>query len=147
MEIDEFDSKVSAITARRPQLLALERDRKATEEMVDCVEAYYHQMRLPESYKAFVQRYGGGYFGAVLVFSCDAAGAFYLPDHAGKEWVTQHAFLPIIDLETGDYLGFPIREGSVEDTIAWYDHEENAWRETDRDFLELLLEQGMWTAL
>lgn len=41
MEIDEFDSKVSAITARRPQLLALERDRKATEEMLDCVEAYY----------------------------------------------------------------------------------------------------------
>ena len=108
MEIDEFDSKVSTITARHPQLLALERDRKATEEMMDRVEAYY-QMRLPEAYRAFVQRYGGGYFGAVLVFSCDAAGAFYLPDHAGKEWVTRQAILPVIDLETGDYLGFPIR--------------------------------------
>lgn len=142
MEIDEFNSKVSASAAKHPRLLALERDRAATEDMISRVEDYY-QMPLPKPYKQFVQCYGGGYFGFVLVFSCDAEGGFYLPNHADKDWVAKHAFLPVIDLETGDFGGFPIQEGIAQNTVAWYDHEEEAWREADVDFFEILLQLGL----
>ena len=110
--------------------------------MIQRVEDHY-QTALPESYRAFVQRYGGGYFGAILVFSCDAEGEFYLLDHIDKDWVTRQAILPVIDLETGDHLGFPIRAGSAEDIMVWYDHDQKAQRPADQDFFELLLQLGL----
>lgn len=47
---------------------------------------------LPDSYKDFVSQYGGGYFGFIVVYSCDCNGMFYIEDNVLKEWVAEKCF-------------------------------------------------------
>ena len=105
------------------KLFALESDDKANREMIELVENYYNVL-LPNMYKNFVKQYGGGY--KVL-----------------KEWVLRKKFLPVVDFETGDYLGFEITDGICQDKIVLYSHEEDEVRDLEMDFYDALLKYGL----
>ena len=142
MEKSDFDEKIRKIAQSRPRLFALDADGTASAEMIADVERYYG-IKLPDSYKEFVQRYGGGYFGYTVVFSCDCKGAFYIRKKVSKEWMIEKNFLPVIDLETGDYLGFSVKEEGSSDTLLLYLHEEDCLQDTGIDFYEALLKYGL----
>lgn len=58
------------------------------------------QGEFPDSYKDFVNQYGGGYLGFIAVYSCDMKGQFFIKNNVSKEWVHENKFMPIIDCET-----------------------------------------------
>ena len=137
-----FEIRVREVAARKPRLLALESDNKGNIKMIEAVEEYY-SVKLPDCYKDFVKQYGGGYFGFIIVYSCDCDGMFYIKDSISKEWVLKKSFLPIIDLDTGDFLGFKIKDGICQNTVALYYHEENELQELEMSFYEVLLKYGL----
>ena len=98
---------------------------------------------LPDSYKDFVSQYGGGYFGFIVVYSCDCNGMFYIEDNVLKEWVAEKCFLPVVDLETGDLLRFGIDAGICKSIVTMYSHEGETLQEMQIDFYEALLKFGL----
>lgn len=142
MDKCSFQNKVKEIAEKEPILFALESDSKADSEMIEDVESYYG-IKLPDTYKDFVNQYGGGYFGYIVVYSCDSNGMFYIKDNVLKEWVFEKGFLPVVDFETGDLLGFQVKEGVCQSTVTEYLHEENELHEMNIDFYEILLKYGL----
>lgn len=142
MDKINFQKKICEVIRKRPRIFALDQDNKANVEMIEDVEKYY-DVKLPESYKDFVSEYGGGYFGFIVVYSCDYNGIFYIKENVQKEWVLEKAFLPVIDLETGDLLGFEIINGMCESVVTMYLHEENKMQKLKMDFYDVLLKYGV----
>ena len=136
-----FQNRINVIMIEKPKLFAFESDDKANREMIELVENYYNVL-LPDIYKNFVKQYGGGYFGFIIVYSCDCNGMFYIKDKILKEWVLKKKFLPVVDFETGDFLGFEITDGICQDKIVLYSHEEDEVRELEIDFYDALLKYG-----
>lgn len=137
-----FDNKVRDIAEKRPRLFALHSDNMASTAMIKDVEEYYN-LKFPDSYKEYLKQYGGGYFGYIIVYSCDYNGMFYIKNNVAKELVLERAFLPIIDLETGDFIGFKIVGGKCQNTVAMFLHEENELQDLRIDFYDALLEYGL----
>ena len=52
-------------------------------------------------------------------------------------------FLPVVDLETGDLLGFGIDAGICKSKVTLYSHEEEALQGMQMDFYEALLKYGL----
>lgn len=125
-----------------PAAVLDESDAKVDIEKMEDVEKYY-DIILPDTYKDFVSQYGGGYFGFIVVYSCDCNGMFYIKDNVLKEWVVEKCFLPVVDLETGDFLGFEIDAGICKSKVTMYSHEEEALQEMQIDFYEALLKFGL----
>lgn len=142
MERNIFNMKVKEIAEKKSKLFALDSDDIASAEMIAVVESYYN-IKLPYNYKEFVQQYGGGYFGFTIVFSCDCNGMFYIINKISVEWVRKRSFLPVIDLETGDYIGFKISDGICQSAVLLYAHEEDSFQNIGMDFYEALLKHGL----
>ena len=142
MDRISFRNKIKEIAEKFPKLFALVSDAKVDIAEVKTVEEYYNII-LPDSYKDFVNQYGGGYFGFIVVYSCDSDGMFYIKEHVLKEWVKDQLFLPVIDLETGDFLGFEVKDGICKKQVSLYLHEEDSIQEMQIDFYEALLEFGL----
>lgn len=142
MENNIFNMKVKEVAEKKPKLFAIDSDDIACVEKIAVVENYYN-IKLPCSYKEFVQQYGGGYFGFIIVFSCDCNGMFYIIDKISVEWVKKKSFLPVIDLETGDYIGFKIIDGICQSVVSLYSHEEDSFQDIGMDFYEILIKYGL----
>lgn len=135
---------VKEIAVSRPKLFALNSDNVANKEMIDNVEDYYN-IQLPHDYKEFVKEYGGGYFGFVVVYSCDENGMFYIKNNVSKQLIKERDFFPVIDLETGDFIGFKIKDGICQDAVNLYSYEEKKLYELEMDFYETLVKYGLNT--
>lgn len=142
MDATSFRNKIIETAEKKPKLFALESDAKVSIEEIESVEKYYNII-LPDSYKDFVNHYGGGYFGFIVVYSCDSNGMFHIRDNVLREWVAEKSFLPVIDLETGDLLGFKINNGICKHNITLYLHEEDSLQEMQIDFYEALIKIGL----
>ena len=142
MDRISFQNKVREMSEKKPRLFALESDAKVDIEKIEDVEKYY-DIILPDSYKDFASQYGGGYFGIIVVYSCDCNGMFYIKDNVLKEWVIEKFFFPVVDLETGDFLGFEIDAGICKSKVTLYSHEEEALQGMQMDFYEVLLKYGL----
>ena len=142
MDKNIFDNKVKEMVEKKPGLFSLHSDNMASTAMIKDVEEYYNII-LPDSYKEYLKQYGGGYFGFIIVYSCDCNGMFYIKNKVAKESALENAFLPIIDLETGDLIGFKILGGKCQNTVALYLHEENKLQDLGMDFYDVLLRYGL----
>lgn len=142
MDRISFQSRIRELAEKNPRLFALESDAKVDIEKIEEVEKYY-EITFPDSYKDFACEYGGGYFGFIVVYSCDCNGRFYIKDNVLKEWVIEKSFFPVIDLETGDFLGFEIDDGICKNKVTLYSHEEEEMQEMQMDFYEALLKYGL----
>ena len=79
MTLDDFVELDERYRVAKPSLFRLSTpDRPATESMIASTEKQLG-IRLPESYKGFLRRFGGGNYGLVVVFSADPEGDWYLP--------------------------------------------------------------------
>lgn len=142
MDKIHFQNIVQKMVECQPLLFALDSDAKADEKAINDIEKYYNII-LPKAYKEFLTHYGGGYFGYIVIYSCDCDGMFYIKNEVHKEWMIEKGFLPVIDFETGDYLGFEIEEGKCKDIVTMYCHEENELNETYMDFYEAIIHFGL----
>ncbi|MCM1416757.1 MAG: SMI1/KNR4 family protein [bacterium] len=142
MDKNIFDNKVREIVEKSPRLFGLHSDNMASAAMIKDVEEYYN-FKLPDSYKEYLKQYGGGYFGYIIVYSCDYNSMFYIKKNVAKELVLENAFLPIIDLETGDFIGFKILGEKCQNAVTLYLHEEDELQDLKMDFYDALLKYGL----
>lgn len=137
-----FQSKIEEMKRKKPKLFALEWDDRTSSEMIEKIEKYYNVI-FAESYKDFVNQYGGGYFGYIVIYSCDKEGKFFINKHVSKEWTIKKSFLPVVDFETGDLLGFEIKGGVCQNTVSLYTHGEDKLHNLGMDFYEAVLKYGL----
>ncbi len=91
MNFLEFDNVVEKVRNRKPILFGLKSDNIASDEELIHIENYY-QIQLPESYKQFLKKYGGGYFAYTVVYSCDMDSKFYVIHNVSKDWINKYSF-------------------------------------------------------
>ncbi len=137
MLFKEFCEAVENARRSHPIWFALSSDGIPSDEIIAKMEERL-QIPLPETYKAFLKQYGGGYFGFALVYSCDSNSRHCLTKNVTAEWIREHAFLPVVDLETGDLGGFPVENGFCAGTVGIYDHEQNTVLRQPTDFFTFL---------
>lgn len=142
MNIQQFNEKVDLVRTKKPILFELEADNIPSSDVIDSFEKEYGLV-LPTSYKEFLYVYGGGYFAYVIVFSLDAGSEFSLKKNVAIEEVNRSSYLPMVDLETGDTLGFQLVDGECSETVMLYNHEDNTLVNTGLDFFETLCKYGL----
>ena len=142
MNYIEFKDVLDSIKRERPILFQLEHDKSVPDEIVNQCEKYYG-VRFPDSYRDFVKEIGGGYIGFLLIYSLDEYGRFYLLDHVSNDMVDKTGILSVIDLETGDYIGYMIEDDVCKEEMVIWLHEENEIKKLDKGFFEIILEKGL----
>jgi len=141
MNYFEFKNILDSIKEEKPILFQLDQDAIVLDETINKSEQYYG-VKFPDSYRIFLKELGGGYIGFIVVYSLDENGMFNLQDQITVDFVNSHGMLPVIDLETGDYIGFDIEDGICKEKMVIWLHEENEIRDLDDDFFEILLKKG-----
>ena len=142
MNYIDFIKEIELIKKMKPLLFQLEHDDVANEVDIKESEKYY-EISFSESYKRFLMNFGGGYFGYIVVYSLEKGGMFYLQDYVSLSMIEEFGMLPVIDLETGDYIGFDIEKNMCTENLVIWKHEEKNKIDLDVDFYELLINMGL----
>jgi len=142
MTFVEFNTEVEKYKTENAILFQLDSDCIVGEDDINSCEKHYG-IELPESYKQLLKKYGGGYFGYAVFYSLDKEGSFCLYDYISDDEIKEYNMLPVIDLETGDYIGFNIENNKcTEDMYLWM-HEEKKRKRIMEDFFEVLIDVGI----
>ncbi len=100
-----------------------------------------HKIILPEKYIQFLLSFGGSYFGYANIYSLDENSSFFIFNH-NPAIIKDLLF--IADNECGDYYAFRVQDDKCSEEIVFYDHEDNAIKDTDfSDVLEYLVKTGL----
>lgn len=107
--------------SEKPSLFRLSvPDRPATDLMIASAESALGIL-LPESYKGFLRRFGGGSYGLMVVFSADPEGDWYLPrmQSEAERYLPQNLLAISDDFAGGNYV-LSVDEGrSTEPVLYW----------------------------
>jgi hypothetical protein len=101
---------------------------------------------LPELYKAFMVRYGGGMFGFVDLLPIVAEPE----EHGDDLWTTNgrefpdHSFIAVAPVGTGDHWGFRVTNGRCHDQV-WFRFHDGDDELVAADFLEFVVRHGLKT--
>jgi hypothetical protein len=93
----------------------------ATDQDIEEVEEKLAVM-LPQSYKDFVKKFGGGELGYIDVFSASKMGFWYIVKHNQhfKDYLPKN-FVAISDDQTGGYYGYKTMHGKCgEEVFYWH---------------------------
>lgn len=142
MDYNDFMREINLIKRERPGLFELERDAIVSDDVVDTIEQFYG-ITFADSYRKVMKNIGGGYFGFIVIYSLDANGLFYLKSNVTKGMIESMQMLPVIDLETGDYIGYEINDGQCTERLFVWDHDENRKIEIQDDFYSVLINRGL----
>lgn len=141
MNIKEFSDLTKDVKKQNPRWFGLESDSIPTVQMLESTEKYYY-IKFPITYIEFLLQYGGGYFAFTVVYSMDEQSEFSIKNNVKLEFVKENNFLPVIDLETGDVIGFRICNGICDEKVSIYNHEEEIITDLNLDFFEVLVRYG-----
>lgn len=142
MNYADLKKEVEQTKKNNSLLFQLEHDNVVSEFDISESEKYYGIL-LPDSYKSVLMNFGGGYFGYIVMYSLDENGGFYLKDYVSISMIKEFGMFPIIDLETGDYIGFEIKNNKCTENLFIWKHEERNKVKLKVDFYELLINMGL----
>ena len=142
MNYYEFSNILSTLKEKSSKLLELERDATVDDSEIKKYEEFF-DLRFPESYEAFLKNYGGGYLGYTLVYSLDNNGIFNIKNRVSSKMINDLHMLPVIDLETGDLIGFEVNEKKCTEDLVFWNHETGIKRRLHKDFFETLVSLGV----
>lgn len=142
MNVEEFEELIQKFKVVCPHIFELESDSTPTMEDIGLIENNYGIV-FPKSYRDFLLRYGGGYFGYTVVYSLDDQSPFYVLKNVAAEFVRVNGFFPVIDFETGDLAGFKMDHGVCEDSVMLYDHETMKVSDLKMNFYDVLGKYGL----
>jgi hypothetical protein len=144
----EFEALVEPLrqksaTAQTTYGLALIEGLTATADQIASVEQEMAVI-LPEKYKAFMMRYGGGAFGFVELFPIATGSQAYddLKTLNDQEF-PDRSFVAVAAVGTGDHWGFPVTDGHCQDSIWFHSHDAGDDEPVAADFLAFIAEQGL----
>lgn len=140
MDFEVFNKIADGCKLKKPILFGLGNDRIMSPEGIEGFE-HRLQVKLPEKYKQFLLKYGGGYFGYANVYSLDEDSGFYVLNHNDMP-VYNH--LRIADNGCGDYYLVCIADRKCLEQLYFYDHETRDVHNTEyADILEYLVKVGL----
>lgn len=142
MNIYEFNELVQKVHSKSPKILGLDSDNPPSIREIEELEKYY-DIKVPDSYKEFLLRYGGGYFAFTTVYSMDKQSTFFIKNNISLEFVKENKFIPIIDCETGDMIGFKIEDRKCTELMALYNHEDGIVSDLNMDLFDVLAKYGL----
>lgn len=142
MNMKEFQEIVKEKEEGNPIMFGLPSDNIATAQDIEMIERYY-SLVMPICYKQFIQKYGGGYFAFIVVYSLDENSPFFIKRNVTLDFIDKNKYLPVIDLETGDTIGFRIVNGICDEKMAIYNHEKKELNEIEMDFYNVILKYGL----
>lgn len=140
MTKSEFDVLVAERKAKRPLWFELEREDPATDEDVADFEAVLG-VQLPLQYRDFLTTHGAGMFAFLKVLGLKRGTSWEVTSHRRGLPVD---FIPVADLETGDYYGHNVVDGRCDERVSVWDHETSAVQPTQyEDFYALVAAVGL----
>ncbi|MBM7489460.1 hypothetical protein JOD64_000682 [Micromonospora luteifusca] len=152
MDFAEFDEQVLSLRARvaRSGFDAVE-DFKVIKGLTASAEETAEAERrlsvtLPEQYKAFMVRYGGGSFGFLDLLPIPAAGSSNQVDDVvsvSQAEFRDGSFVAIAPVGTGDYWCFPVLNGRCSDEVWFHYHDAGDPTVEASDFLEFVARRGV----
>lgn len=149
MEVEEFEvlllQGVRAARARRtlPEEFQAFDSWRASDADIDRAETEL-DTRLPEKYKEFMRRHGGGMFlfvDLLPVISPDGRAEDLIEVNRGRSRAA--SFMAVAPVGTGDWWGFSISDRVCEDAVDFLDHEDGTVTRWASDFLEFVARQGL----
>ena len=148
METVDFDALFREVRARREGMEQLPDVKlfdlwRATEEDLAGAETALG-VSLPQKYKDFMLRYGGGQFlflDLLPVVSPDGHAETLL--EANRREVSGREFVVVAPVGTGDWWGFVSTGGACADQVSFLDHEDGSIQPEAEDFLEFVARHGL----
>ncbi|MGK5497900.1 SMI1/KNR4 family protein [Streptomyces sp. URMC 125] len=147
MEFEQFESLLATTRAERERTLpegfhAFDLLAASNEELAQAEQRL--GVRLPDDYKKFMRRYGGGEFlflDLLPVLSHDGAE----DDLVGvnESDIESEDFIAIAPVGTGDWWGFSASGAVCRNQVDFLDHEDGQVRFAAADFFEFLARQGL----
>ncbi|GAA2589265.1 hypothetical protein GCM10010435_79780 [Winogradskya consettensis] len=144
MELHEFAALAEPLLARSAageaeHGFALVEGRTATADEIAVVERRLG-IALPEKYKAFIVRFGGGMFGYVELFPVVAEPQEYGDDlcTVNDQEFPDRSFVAVAAVGTGDHWGFPVEDGRCLEQVWFHFHAAGDDEIVAADFLKFL---------
>lgn len=129
MNFNDFNALVDRAREQHPIWFGISSDRVATKkDILEAEDAL--RVHLPDDYKDFVGKYGGGYFALANVYSLDSSSEWYLKEINHKYSDVSDGYLLVSDNGVGDFYGYKITDGTCSSNIFFYDHEIDDWKDT-----------------
>ncbi|NYH52047.1 hypothetical protein HNR06_001636 [Nocardiopsis arvandica] len=102
------------------------------------------KVSLPEAYVGFMRGYGGGQFLFLDLLTVVSHGR-EAEDliSVNRSSPLSAGFLALAPVGTGDWWGFPVRDGACTNAVALLDHEDGRTEPLGLDFLEFLIREGL----
>ena len=142
MNYYDFNNILLTLREKNSKLLELERDAVVDDLEIKKYEMFF-DLKFPKSYADFLKGYGGGYLGYTVVYSLDRSGLFNIKDYVSLKQIKDMQMLPVIDLETGDYIGFEVYGNECTEKLAFWSHESKVKKTLHKDFFEMLVSLGI----
>ncbi|MGW7817748.1 SMI1/KNR4 family protein [Streptomyces puniciscabiei] len=102
-------------------------------------------VRLPDQYRSFMKRYGGGAFGSLdlLPAVCPAGDRREDMLEVARSEQFEVAFVPIAPVGTGDWWGFEVVEGVCREPVCMYLFEDGTLETASPDFITFAAKEGL----
>ncbi|MFV2112895.1 SMI1/KNR4 family protein [Micromonospora sp. LOL_025] len=99
---------------------------------------------LPDKYKAFMMRYGGGAFGFVELFPIVPVPSSWDDLHTlNDREFPDRSFVAVAPVGTGDHWGFPVSDGHCHEQVWFRFHDAGDDELVAQDFLEFIASYGL----
>ncbi|MEV4465791.1 SMI1/KNR4 family protein [Micromonospora echinofusca] len=148
MELAEFEALAEPLRQRSVAEQAqygfsLIEGQTATQKEITSVERGM-AVALPDKYKAFMMRYGGGEFGFVELFPIVPVPSPWddLRTVNDREF-PDRSFVAVAPVGTGDHWGFPVVDGHCHEQVWFRFHDAGDDELVARDFLEFIASYGL----
>lgn len=147
MDFDEFDAilnsvRASEIVARFPPEFQPFGFRRASDDEIAGAESAL-RVSLPSAYRQFMTRYGGGQF-LFLDLLPVAATEPRIENLVGVNQAEAiPGFIAAAPVGTGDWWGFEVREGSCDERVSFWYHDDKVVESKYPDFFEFLVDVGL----
>ena len=148
MDFDQLGSRVTDILARHenlglPEDMTPIRCIRATEGEISQAERALG-VRLPDQYKDFMLRYGGGAFMSLDILPVVSKGSDSdLVSVNLREESFDVPFVAVAPVGTGDWWGFQVDNLECSDQVSFYSFEDGAARMKYEDFLQFIAREGL----
>ncbi|MFD5575194.1 SMI1/KNR4 family protein [Streptomyces cadmiisoli] len=148
MEFEEFEVHLAATRAKRaglsgPEGFEVFECRAASEGELLRAEGALHA-QLPQEYREFMKRHGGGMF--LFLDLLPVVGSGDQDDDLLKANLQEFFggdFVAVAPVGTGDWWGFSVIDGCCTDQVNFWDHEDGQVQFEADSFLNFLVREGL----
>lgn len=138
-----FVDIVGQVRSEHPNWFRLSGDPRATDEQLLAVEKSL-RCELPPAYRMFLSAFGGHHFAFVSIYSASPGSPASMVARNDVPWLAGVGFVAFADNGCGDFYGWRVLDGKIEDEVVLLDHASGEIVKSDfADFLDFVEREGL----